>query len=82
MLRQSQNKLQYCCNLIKEQKITKIKEVFFWKFVGAVCYYVKNLWVHAPAAPVLTQALLPIIQTIALMQDKVYIWKMMSNLDR
>ena len=26
--------------------------------MGAVCYYVKNLWVHAPAAPVLTQALL------------------------
>ena len=25
--------------------------------MGAVCYYVKNLWVHAPAAPVLTQAL-------------------------
>ena len=57
MLSQSQNELQNCCNFIKEQKITKIKEVYLWKFVGAVCYYVKNLWVHAPAAPILTQAL-------------------------
>ena len=43
MLRQSQNELQNCRNLIKQQKITNIKKVYFWKFVGA---------------PVLTQALL------------------------
>ena len=34
-----------------------IKEIYLWNFVGAVYYSVKNLWVHAPAAPVLTQAL-------------------------
>ena len=34
-----------------------IKEIYLYNFVGEVYSSVDNLWVHAPAAPVLTQAL-------------------------
>ena len=34
-----------------------IKEIYLWNFVGAVYYSVKNLWVHAPTAAALTQAM-------------------------
>ena len=44
--------------ILEEEKITMIKDICLWNFVGAVYYSVKNQWVHAPAAPVLMQALL------------------------
>ena len=48
-------KINYAQFAIREQKWQRVIRI--WNLMGTVYYYIKNLWVHTPAAPILTQAL-------------------------